>query len=359
MEDTKKSQTWATTGHTKAGKPLAEGLPSALRIIFNPRNVFELPRLLREGLGPIKRLFIQAHNSTEIMRLLKKRERLNFVTSFPRSGNTWARHLLADVFLQNRGFETNTELPLHPDRIVPDFYCDWMAKKNITIPASGVYVKTHDLFEQLKTRFNHPGLSRCKQIYLYRTPEDALVSLFHFYEGHNHHKHKTVGGLDAFCLEHLPAWEAHMESYLTAAEEGLGVFFVPYELLLQYPTEILSNLLRWLGNDHDRATVDRAVSNMQFSKLQALEARDTFKEEVVFFRRGCRGTGQAELQPSTMETIQERGTSLLARANNRVLQQQSLQRNPTSTKTSQIRWQAAIDYKKTKATPIVPSLQRT
>ena len=53
------------------------------------------------------------------------------------------------------------------------------------------------------------------------------------------------------------------------------MLFIPYELLLQYPTEILSNLLRWLGARHDATTVERAVSNMQFSKLQALEARQT------------------------------------------------------------------------------------
>jgi len=137
------------------------------------------------------------------------------------------------------------------------------------------------------------------------------------------------------------------------------VFFVPYELLLQYPTEILSNLLRWLGNPHDSVTVDRAVSNMQFNKLQALEARSAFNEEVVFFRRGCKGTGRAELQAATMEQIQERASDLLARANNRVLLQQSLQRDPAPSKTCQIRWRAAMDYKRSKGLPSVPSLQKT
>jgi hypothetical protein len=359
MEAMKRSQAPAANRQARGGIHAVGSLSSALRILFNPHNFLEISRLLREGPSPIMRLFVQAHNSAEIMRLLQKRATLNFVNSFPRSGNTWARHLLADVFLQNHGLETGTELPVHPDRVIPDFYCDWITRKDVTIPTSGIYIKTHDLFEQLKKRFHHPALLSCKQVYLYRAPEDALVSLFHFYEGYKYLKPRTVGGIDAFCLAQLPAWEAHLASYLAAAEEGLGVFFVPYELLLQYPTEILSNLLRWLGNKHDRAKVDRAVSNMQFSKLQALEARDAFNEEVVFFRRGCKGTGQAELQASTMEKIQARATDLLSRANNRVLQQQSLQRNPAPTKTCQIRWQTAIDYKKPREVPAVPNLQRT
>lgn len=328
-------------------------------IVFNPRNFLEIPRLLGEGPGPVIRLFVQAHNSAEITRLLQKGATVNFVTSFPRSGNTWARHLLTDVFLQNCGMETGTELPVHPDRVIPDFYCDWITLQDVMIPTSGIYVKTHDLFERLKKRFNLPALHHCKQVYLYRAPEDALVSLYHFYEGYKYMKPRIAGGIDAFCLGQLAGWEAHLASYLGAADEGLEVFFVPYELLLQYPTEILSNLLRWLGNPHDSVTVDRAVSNMQFNKLQALEARSAFNEEVVFFRRGCKGTGRAELQAATMEQIQERASDLLARANNRVLLQQSLQRDPAPSKTCQIRWRAAMDYKRSKGLPSVPSLQKT
>ena len=100
---------------------LPGGLGSAFRLIFKADNVRHLPRLLREGPAPLFRLAIQAHNSAEIIRLLQGGWRLNFVSSFPRSGNTWIRYLLADVFLQRHGVATATELPVHPDRIVPDF----------------------------------------------------------------------------------------------------------------------------------------------------------------------------------------------------------------------------------------------
>jgi hypothetical protein len=343
---------------------------AALRLFFKAGNLRHLPRLLREGPRPILRLAIQAHNTSEILRLLREGWRLNFVSSFPRSGNTWVRYLLADVFLQSNGVATNTELPVSPDKIVPDFYCHWIARRNVTIPTPGIFIKTHENFAQLQARFGRarfgsgpgangaaPPFGGCKHIYLYRSPEDTLVSLFHYYDRQRHLKGKAAGGIDAFCRGNLPSWEESLSSYLRAAEEGFPVLFVPYDLLLQYPTEILSNLLRWLGARHDAATVERAVSNMQFSKLQALEVRDRF-EEAFFFRRGCKGSGRVELQPSTMDLIQERTSRLMEQANARVLMQQSLQGAPASSKTQQIRRDAAFQSRQSRRLPPVAGLSK-
>jgi hypothetical protein len=328
--------------------------------------------LLREGPSPLFRLAIQMHNTAEIARLLREGQPLFFLNSFPRSGNTWVRYLLADVFLQIRGVETATELPVHPDKIVPDFYCHWIARRDVTITPPAVLVKTHETFPQLQERFGgvppRPGAGAsaadapfraCKHVYLYRAPEDALVSLFHYYDRQKHSKFKAAAGIDAFCQAYLPSWKENLASYLRAADEGFPVLFVPYELLLQYPTEILSNLLRWLGARHDGAVVERAVSNMRFSKLQAVEARNRYHEDAFFFRRGCKGSGRSELQPSTMDRIQERTLHLLERANGRVLNQQSLQVNPASSKTAQIRRDTAFHNRQSTILPPVARLQKT
>jgi hypothetical protein len=350
---------------------LRGGFGSALRLLFKASNFRHLPRLLREGPSPLLRLAIQAHNTAEIMRLLRQGQPLHFVSSFPRSGNTWMRYLLADVFLQNHGVPTATELPVHPDKLVPDFYCHWIARRAVANLPPIVMVKTHDTFPQLQERFGRvrlrPGsgasaavapFAACKHVYLYRSPEDALVSLFHYHDCQKHLKSKAAAGIDAFCLAFLSSWEDNLASYLRAEEEGFPVLFVPYELLLQYPTEILSRLLRWLGARHDGATVERAVSNMQFSKLQAVEAR-LFNDEAFFFRRGRNGSGSAELQPSTLAVIQERTSKLMERANARVLIQHSLPGVPPSPKTARILRDAAFRNRQTKRLPPVAKLQQT
>jgi hypothetical protein len=348
---------------------LPGGFGAALRLLFKASNFGHLPRLLREGPAPLVRLAIQMHNTAEIMRLLREGKPLIFVSSFPRSGNTWIRYLLADAFLQIRGVETATELPVHPDKIVPDFYCNWIARRDGSVPSRAVLVKTHETFPQMQERFGGalpragaggsaaaPPFRGCKHVYLYRSPEDALVSLFHFYGHHKQSNFKAAAGVDAFCRANLALWEENMASYLRAEEEGYPVLFVPYELVLQYPAEILSHLLRWLGVRHDGATVERAVSNMQFSKMREVEVRSLSNEEAFFFRRGCKGSGRAELQPATMDIIQERTAHLMEQANARVLMQQSLQRNPVSSKTTQIRRDAAFQNRQSRRLPPVAKL---
>lgn len=345
------------------------GIGPALRLLLQGRNFSQLPRLLREGPDPVYRLFIQAHNAMVITRLLRQGWQVNFVSSFPRSGNTWVRHLLADIFLQNNGIETSTELPIHPDKIIPDFYCHWIARRDVTIPTPGVFIKTHENFNQMQQRYGDvvpavsdparvPPFRGCKQIYLYRSPEDALVSLFHFHQRSKHLRHKTTAGIDAFCRAFLPKWEENLAGYLRAADEGFPVLFVPYELLLQYPAEILSNLLRRLGSRHDGAIVERAVCNMQFSKLQAVE-RNLFNEDAFFFRKGCKGAGRAELQNDTMDIIQERTSALMEQANARVLIQQSLQGSPASSKTTQIRRDAAFQNRQSKRLQPLAKFQKS
>src|SRR5208282_528963 len=107
-----------------------ESITPALRTLVDPQTLSQLPRLFREGFGPVRRMVIQAHNTGEISRRLQNRERVTFVTSFPRSGNTWMRFLLSDIFLQNHGIETATDLKVQPDGIIADFYCDWIARRN-------------------------------------------------------------------------------------------------------------------------------------------------------------------------------------------------------------------------------------
>jgi len=173
------------------------------------------------------------HNTAEIMWLLREGRPLVFISSFPRSGNTWIRYLLADVFLQIRGVKTTTELPVHPDKIVPDFYCNWIARRDGSVPSPAVLVKTHETFLQMQERFGGalpppdagqgaaaPPFRGCKHVYLYRSPEDALVSLYHYHDHHESSRFKTAAGIDAFCRSNLPLWEENLASYLRAEEEA-------------------------------------------------------------------------------------------------------------------------------------------
>ena len=317
------------------------GLGPALRVIFKAGNFRHLPRLLREGPRPLVNLAIQAHNSAEITRLLRGGWQFSFISSFPRSGNTWIRYLLADVFLQSRGVQTATELPVHPDKIVPDFYCNWIARRDVTIPPPAVFVKTHETFQQLQERFGgvriragaagatpfrpFAGANTSTFTALPKTPWCRFSTSTSTNDGP---KQRPPPALTPFAaiISRCGAiiWTAICARRTRVSRSCL----CPIELLLQYPVEILGNILRWLGARHDGTTLERAVSNMQFNKLRAMETRSRFNEEPFFFRRGCKGSGRPELQESTMNLILEKTAHLLEQANARVMAQQSLQSAP-------------------------------
>jgi hypothetical protein len=302
-----------------------EACAPALRLLLNPKTLAQLPRLLTEGMGPVRRMFIQAHNAREIRKLIAENVPITFVTSFARSGNTWMRYLLSDVFLQQQGIETSTNLVIPPDEIIADMYCNLIATRNKEVRTPGVLVKTHEMFSGLR-RSSCGGdaeceasFQRCRHLYLCRSPEDSLVSLHHllmkesyFLPGRWHVKSKSRKDIDTFCRDAMPEWIRHVSSYLEAAENGAPVFFVSYEHLLAEPAGVLGEVLRWLGVPFTQAILQRAASNMDFQKLKAVDPR-TLGNQPPILRYGRNGRGAIELQPSTIDYIREGTSSLVER----------------------------------------------
>jgi hypothetical protein len=302
-------------------KILRQGAGPALRLLIRPGTLAQLPRLFVEGFAPARRMFVQAHNDREMARLIREKTPVTYVCSFARSGNTWMRYLVSDVLLQNLGIETTTDLPIEPAEIIPDYYEQLIARRNTTVKTPGCMIKTHDLIPMLQKRVGgDAGVRQCRYLYLFRMPEDALVSFFHLYLREKFIRSKAGGDIDLFCLEALPGWLEHVSSYLDAADEGLDVHLVSYEELLRQPLTVLSETLRWLGIPHTPASVMRANSNMQFSNLQALEAR-TLEGRIPFFRRGRDGSGILELEPDTVAQIRAATKHLVARANDSLARQ--------------------------------------
>jgi len=139
--------------------------------------------------------------------------------------------------------------------------------------------------------------------------------------------------LDTFCRKVVSRWVDIMASYLCAADKGIPVHFVSYERLLEDTAGTLVDMLHWLGVPHNGQMVQRAAANMQFDKLQAMEARlygtlNPLGGQKRFFRRGGAGSGCAELQESTVREIRQRTAALLKEADCRRMKQSSARPAP-------------------------------
>jgi hypothetical protein len=197
-------------------------------------------------------------------------------------------------------------------------------------------VKTHDSFEQLRDRIlggarpagaeNQPASAafrNCKIVYLFRSPEDVLVSYFHLQRKVNYIE-RSQFGIDEFCRSQLPHWMENLKSYLQASEAGVAVFFVAYEHMLQDPAATLTGVLRWLEIPHDAQVVERAVAHMHFANLRAREERTSPGNTQFSLRRGGAGAALEELQPQTRCEIRDAAAPLLKQANKQLARQLAL-----------------------------------
>jgi hypothetical protein len=252
-------------------------------------------------------------NYLDLIQCLSEGVKVRFITSFPRSGNTWVRYLLSDVFLQLAGVETKTVLPIHPDKVIPDIYTNSIAGREPGI-TPGLLIKTHEGFDRLKKRIPAPAFQQCKHVYIYRSPEDSLVSFYHLHLRDENLKDKVRQGIDAFCRARVREWISNVTSYLRAAQTGAQVYFVSYELLLDQTGPALSGMLHWLGVEHQESMVERAVSNMQFEKMRTEKVRLPANRGASS-ERGRPGGGAAELKAATLARIRQETADVLTQAN--------------------------------------------
>ncbi|MEE2643158.1 MAG: sulfotransferase domain-containing protein [Planctomycetota bacterium] len=283
-------------------------------------------RKLRKALGkvlPVKGVVpetavpetVVSENESRIAHWSEEGQRVSFVSSFPRSGNTWTRHILADCLIQNAGLSTTTDLPTHPNRIIPDRYDNRISERDPAVSTPGLIVKTHDRFDVALNLLDQRAHQQMRHLYIYRRPEDCLVSYYHFHLRYKLLQEKAAKGVDAFVLEQIDDWIQHVESYVEGVDRYNGcVFFLSYEQLLADPMACLRPALSFLEVDVSSAALKTAIEHMAFENLRAREEKNPINAKEFFFRKGTTGSGSQELQASTLEAISSKAGEVLCKA---------------------------------------------
>lgn len=180
-----------------------------------------------------------------------------FIVSYPRSGNTWLRTLLADIILQKNDYKTNTKLPIHQDKIIPDLDRDGLVEIDDEVELSYRLYKTH------KPSLDQSG----KIIYIFRNPADALTSHYHFHLRYAHLRDKVKDGLDTFCLNNIESWIDHLNRCVQQKLKSKhNLLFFSYEMMHENLLNVLLNTLNFLGisESKDREMCRIAIENHAF-----------------------------------------------------------------------------------------------
>jgi hypothetical protein len=187
-----------------------------------------------------------------------------FIVSYPRSGNTWTRFLIANLLFA--GHEVSFA---NIERLIPD--AEALSSRYMKRVCSPRVIKTHQYFDH-----RYP-----KVLYIARDPRDVLVSYYHFSRKYRHiaddypleqYVHGVVSG-----TLHVTAWGTWAENVGTwlAARHGRQTFLLlRYEDMMADTETELAKAARFFGVDASAEQLRRAIENSSAERLRELEKKE-------------------------------------------------------------------------------------
>lgn len=220
------------------------------------------------------RFFVTESRRRGLYTLLGKKHgpRRVALASFPRSGNTWVRHLLEESTGEKSG-------SIYQDRIMPR-------------GGEGVVVKTHGLDSHL---FTHA-------VHLVRNPLDAIES---YYQWTLDRRDDTPEWAD-FVDDNISYWFLHTRHWLRSPGH---VTLIRYEDLIDDTAGHLEEICRWLGYDLPRERIAEAVESSRIDKMRKLNPVHGEK----FFRRGVVGASREHYTDEQVRQVAAKARPLLLR----------------------------------------------
>ena len=263
-----------------------------------------------------------------------------WLSSYPKSGNTYIRSFLSAYFFTNNGefnFQLLKFIEQFPDRQFFNGFINtkeeaskkWLPIQREIIKSKKIrFLKTHSAYGSLN---NNPFTSSevtIGGIYIVRDPRNVLLSLM------NHFSLDEEGALEMLCDQNrgiksednnyatysfLSTWSNHLKSWSNI--KSFKTILIKYEDLENNSEKVLNNLVKFTndllknnkGIDHQK--FDRALETTNFAKLKKKENKEGFseamfskkkKEKIPFFNMGFKSDWKKILNKSTVKKIEEK-----------------------------------------------------
>jgi len=272
-----------------------------------------------------------------------------WLASYPKSGNTWFRILIANLSstdgisadinnlpedvriasgralfdnqtLLDSGLLTHEEI----DSLRPGVYgaiarstADDFGERALSALSDRHFIKIHDAYTSTSQGESLFGAARAA-IVITRDPRDVAISFAHHLDfsidqaialmcdanGRVSLKSKGQAGQ---LRQRLLSWSAHVESWLDQVE--VPVHLVRYEDMIDDAAECFRKAMEFIGYPITNEAADRSAKLASFSSLQAQEQEKGFAERVSkdspFFREGRAGGWQTILSKEQTERIEQ------------------------------------------------------
>jgi len=186
-----------------------------------------------------------------------------FLVSFPKSGNTWTRFLLANLRYPE---QPATFANIH--RLIPD--PEGTAKKDFDEMPRPRIIKSHECFDPRYPRV----------IYIVRDPRDVAVSQYHY-----HRKLKKLtddSPIANFVTRFLAgetcphgSWGQNVVTWLATRQDQSRFLLLRYEDMVADTVRELGKIAKFLGMAASCEQIAQAVERSSASRMRKLEQAQT------------------------------------------------------------------------------------
>lgn len=208
----------------------------------------------------------------------------NFITSYPKSGNTWLRFIIFEIYFRDMVSEISSDLV---EKYVPDFHKKFNIETrslvlNPVLKNNEVFIKTHFSFEQMSS------MKINKVLLVVRNPLDVIVSLVHYY---NIDKNDIDSVVMDFSENHtisrikekfkFPGLIEHHDSWINSKNE---ILILRYEDLVENFNNTIIKLTKFLDKEIDDNKIEKIKLNTSFKIMKDMEKSEKQKKLEGAFR---------------------------------------------------------------------------
>ena len=224
-----------------------------------------------------------------------------FLTSYPRSGNTWTRFLVGNL--------VHVEEPvtfLNVERLVADMYKHGdQYLRHLPRPR---ILKSHEVFD--------PRYKRV--IYIVRDPRDCAISNFHWemkqrsFNDQLPIKDFLPNWIEGKIWDRLGNWGDHVTSWMSTRSGHEGFLLLRYEDMIEDPARELMKVSKLLGLEQSIERCKRAADLSSFDRMRRLEEKQGDKwvqtrftrQDKPFVRQATKGGWREVLPPECVAQIE-------------------------------------------------------
>ncbi|WP_456377842.1 sulfotransferase domain-containing protein [Lutibacter sp.] len=200
-----------------------------------------------------------------------------FIVSYPKSGNTWVRFILANLIYGDK-----EDITFHTaKKFIPDYEAHKDELVDLKRPR---IIKSHSLYKQ---EFN-------KIIYIIRDVRDVYISYYHYLKKRLP-KEKTISEFIIDIDNKDDRWANHYNSWATNKTEN--ILIIKYEDLLDNTFYEINKILDFMKLRYEDIEIKDAIAKSSFNNMKQIEekhgrpflTKEAEKNSTPFVRSGKKG----------------------------------------------------------------------